>query len=110
METLEKALNKLKYVSDCANKFLDNIEYIEYQEYIIDINNDKFRFHPKKTNCLIMDDDYVLNIRCDHLIVIDGYIENTFNDAILIIGNHKEHLTATIIYDIRENEIITNIK
>ena len=44
-------------------------------------------FHPINSGCIILDDDYLFGIRCNHLIWIDYYDLDSLKT--LLIGNHK---------------------
>lgn len=62
--------------------FTDKYNYREIQ--------DDYTFHPNgKTFTMVLDDNYFLGIRCDHLVFVEGYREGIPGTAFLVIGNHK---------------------
>lgn len=46
-------------------------------------------FHPKNAGCIVLSDDYLFGIRCDHLIWIDYEDWEDNAPKTLLIGNHK---------------------
>lgn len=76
------------------SKVAKTLENYEIEENYNPVEND---FHPNgDSGCILLDDDYLFNIRCNHLIWIDGYSE-TYGDAVLLMGNHKGFLIFTLI-------------
>ena len=78
---------------------LDDFELISIIDYNVFDFTDKYNyreiqddctFHPNgKTFTMVLDDDYFLGIRCDHLVFVEGYREGLPGTAFLVIGNHK---------------------
>lgn len=103
--------DKLALVSDVAEKHIsDPFEIITIFDF--DCSRvTEVTFHPNgKCGCLILSDDYLFDIRCDHLMWADGVCECTesfwtdkdrakeeWNDAIFIYGNHKGNLKGELI-------------
>lgn len=61
-------------------------------------------FHPNgKCGCIELEDDYFLDIKCDHLMWMDGNVEDEkWSKAVLVCGNHKGFMKARLITP-REN-------
>lgn len=55
-------------------------------------------FHPTgPCGCILLDDEYFYDIRCEHLIFIEGWTEGYCRDSILLIGNHKGGMIQQLI-------------
>lgn len=55
-------------------------------------------FHPTgPCGCILLNDEYFYDIRCEHLIFIEGWTEGYGCDAILLIGNHKGGMIQQLI-------------
>lgn len=52
-------------------------------------------FHPTDSGCIRLDDDWMFDFRCDHLIWIDYYDVN--GNKTLLIGNHKGYTDFKVI-------------
>lgn len=84
-------------------------------------------FHPDgRSGCILMNDEYFLDIRCDHLMWMDGWLEpndliladgacdkieeiedsgyNAEIPAVLIVGNHKGCLYVRLLYGVVKGE------
>lgn len=69
-------------------------------------------FHPNgRSGCILMEDCYFLDIRCDHLVWTEGWLEPTDDlvdgslskrgsefPAVMILGNHKGCLYVRLLY------------
>ena len=100
-------IEKLALVSEMAKKHKDNYKVIELGEYlkkedrygIVDDFNSfqDFAFHPNgNCGCILVEDDYIFGIRCDHLIWIEGSCEDG-KDVIIVFGNHKGSIRINFI-------------
>ena len=76
------------------------------------IDFDEGAFHPDGgCGCVVMDDDYICGIRCDHLIWMTGYHEyhgrdnesvrpgSDDYDCLLLVGNHKGHIIVSLVFE-----------
>lgn len=55
-------------------------------------------FHPTgKCGCMSLHDEYFADLRCGHLIWIDGYVEWNMASATLLVANHKGRLLTRVI-------------
>lgn len=110
----EKDFKKLAMVSDVAKMYFSN----KYEMTVADLSDkplaeqhEDTAFHPTgKCGCILLDDDYMLGIRCDHLMWAEGFHEHhrdlDYKDnTILIWGNHKGNLSA-LLYMFDNKEII----
>lgn len=102
-------IEKLALVSEMARKHGENFEIVDLCEYN-EHQSDELSFHPNgNCGCILLDDDYAFDIRCNHLIWAEGYCEGieyfwTENDdnvhvynTILVYGNHKGSLQIKIL-------------
>lgn len=88
--------------SEMAKNYGKNYEVINFENGL----PEEFSFHPKgKSGVILLNDDYFFNIRCDHLMWVEGHCENIERywedeedyNAILIYGNHKGRLKFELI-------------
>jgi hypothetical protein len=88
--------------SEMAKKYGENYEVINFENGL----PEEFSFHPNgKSGVILPNDDYFFNIRCNHLMWVEGGCENIEGywedgedyDAILIYGNHKGYLSFELI-------------
>ena len=107
---------KLSQVSEVAMKLKGKpYKLITIRYWLKDgVYSDLLTFHPNgKCGCVLLDDEYMFGIRCDHLMWADGTIEGTFepfindntlDDAVLLYGNHKGQLiTKMLIFESEKN-------
>lgn len=76
--------------------------YILIKDYPYAVSKESVdSFHPNgNVGCIKAHDEYAFGIRCDHLIWIEGEIENMrCQKAILLIGNHKGVECCNIILE-----------
>ena len=87
----KKSLEILAVHSNIAKKILNNeLEIIE--------DNNYSDFHPSNVcGCILLNDDYLFSIRCEHLMWIDGW-SDTHGECVFICGNHKGNTLGFIIY------------
>ena len=75
------------------NKFPTN----QQMSYLSE-NGESIGFHPTgPCGCILLDDEYFYDIRCEHLIFIEGWTEGYCRDSILLIGNHKGGMIQQLI-------------
>ena len=92
-------IEKLALVSEMAKKHKDNYKVIE----LGDFNSfQDFAFHPNgNCGCILVEDDYIFGIRCDHLIWVEGSCEDIEcedgKDVIIVFGNHKGSIRINFI-------------
>lgn len=68
------------------------------QMYQLSENGESIGFHPTgPCGCILLDDEYFYDIRCEHLIFIEGWTEGYSNKSILLIGNHKGGMIQQLI-------------
>ena len=88
--------------SEMAKNYGKNYEVINFENGL----SEEFSFHPNgKSGVILLNDDYFFNIRCDHLMWAEGFVEGTEsfmqgikgNDAILVYGNHKGCLEVELL-------------
>ena len=107
MKTLTKeeflrSMNKLSESSELAKEFLGEKSYFGM------IDSEGSDFHPNgNCGCVELDDDYLFGIRCDHLMWMEGNVEDNYlwtkdldsedARAILVCGNHKGLFMSYII-------------
>lgn len=112
-------IEKLALCSEMAKKYGSSYELVEIAD-CFGYKVDDLTFHPNgKSGCILLDDDYAFNIRCDHLMWAEGWCEPnekfwTENDhkiaekkfelgehdvynTILIYGNHKGSLYIKLL-------------
>lgn len=110
LEKAKKSLEKLMLVSKMASNILNSgiIRVVEVIGYDVNPYQKNFTFHPNgNCGCIKLDDDYFLDIRCDHLMWAEGWCEmddellnlwdNQMN-VIFIYGNHKGTFKAQVIF------------
>ena len=94
-----------KIDTDYTKEHKDDIFYIlwicnEFADDNVEMRN--IMFHPNgKTGCITVDDSYIFDIRCDHLVWIEGYSE-VFGNGYLVIGNHKGLTAINFVSSIGE--------
>jgi hypothetical protein len=73
-------------------------------------------FHPNGcSGCVLMPDEYIFGIRCDHLIWIAGWHEHiglphsdvedfdeSETDCVLLVANHKGFLRVALLYEVED--------
>ena len=128
---LRKEIEKLSEVSETAKDILKGTPLLfkcslTGETEIGSENSFFYSFHPNgKTGCIDLPDDYMLGIRCNHLIWIDGYCECVCwenadiytteedfetvskkmtdadsilgNKCVLLVGNHKGILVFNLL-------------
>lgn len=103
------ALKKLEQKSPAARKLLkkNNLSVITVLPTEGFSKLEEFSFHPTgPCGCFELEDDYFINIRCDHLMWADGWCECTdelvhcdpSDPVLFIFGNHKGMFKAEVIY------------
>lgn len=105
----DQDFEKILQSSPICNKHIHD-DYVLFELESKDISDCTDVFHPKNNSGIILlDDDYLFGIRCDHLVWIDGktwrwYYEDEFScrmdnetDAVMLIGNHKGGLLLKLI-------------
>ena len=87
-------IEKLALVSEMAKKHKDNYKVVE----LGDFNSFQgFTFHPNgNCGCILVEDDYIFGIRCNHLIWVEGSCEDE-KDVIVVLGNHKGSIRINFI-------------
>lgn len=68
------------------------------------IDPDDLAFHPNGCcGCVVVPDDGIFGIRCDHLMWLVGEHENVGDDGwkpgVLLLGNHKGRLVIKFLYE-----------
>lgn len=111
----QEDLNRLIH-SGCPwrPKKLENvvIQELVSGDDIIPNNLEEGSFHPNGgSGCVVVDDDYICGIRCDHLIWMTGWHEHHGtqvstdkyakfpSDCLLLVGNHKGILIVSLVYE-----------
>ena len=65
-------------------------------------------FHPNGcSGCVVMPDEYICGVRCDHLIWMTGWDElhaNCGDDCLLLLANHKGLLVVLLVYEADESD------
>lgn len=112
-------IEKLAICSEMARKYGSNYEIIDVEEYN-KLHADALSFHPNgNCGCILLDDDYAFDIRCDHLLWAEGSCEGIeyfwteddhniaeekskrneydFYKSILVCGNHKGGLSTKLL-------------
>ena len=69
-----------------------------YEKYGVEPDDS---FHPNGAGCILLNDDYLFGIRCDHLIWIDYW--DLYGYKTLLIGNHKGGTNIKVITYNEEN-------
>lgn len=104
METLSKlsTLARKMYEKNVHYKVHTIIDWNKFptkqqMSYFSD-TGESIGFHPTgPCGCILLNDEYFYDIRCEHLIFIEGWIEGYGGDAILLIGNHKGGMIQQLI-------------
>ena len=115
-EMAQNALQQKKKIE--VVDIYDPLECIEYNFNKNDVCfptlsklQEQFSFHPNgNTGCIHINDDYIFDIRCNHLIWIEGecegvefwwkekdFEEEGYPKSILICGNHKGYFKIKMI-------------
>lgn len=117
-EYRDQDFEKILHSSPICNKHMhDDYALFEYDSFE-DIDAPYDIFHPQNNSGIILlDDDYLFGIRCEHLVWIDGetapwsYEEEIgcemnvkLTDAVMLIGNHKGNLKIKLIVFIKNIE------
>lgn len=89
----------LVLVSEMAKKHKDKYYIVTLADYLKRYDIGDFSFHPNgNCGCLLANDDMMFGIRCDHLIWVEGYCEESEdNDMIIVFGNHKGTFMSYLI-------------
>lgn len=92
----DASMEKLLKVSSAAKGITKQGGVIDITD-VTDLN--EMTFHPNgKCGCIELDDDYFLDIRCSHLMWMDGNVEDEkWSNAVLVCGNHKGSMKARLI-------------
>jgi hypothetical protein len=93
---MNKNIEKLVAVSSAAQEIAKQTDSIKVTN-VTDLTD--VTFHPNgECGCIELDDDYFLDIRCNHLIWMDGNVEDKdWSKAVLVCGNHKWSMEARLI-------------
>lgn len=96
---IEKDMQILAMSSEVAKELHKSGKEIIVQQVYINDDED-FTFHPNgHCGCVLLEDEYIFGIRCDHLIWMEGWCEiEAKGDSILVLGNHKGHTVTKLIY------------
>lgn len=98
-------MEKLAEHSDMAKEMLKKIDKVVINPVLTYEECDTgCYFHPNgHCGCVILNDDYLFDMRCDHFMWAEGWHEG-YDDSILIYGNHKGNLIIKEIMVIEEEE------
>lgn len=104
-------MEKLAEHSDMAKEMLKKIDKIVVKPVLTyeECNTDCW-FHPNgPCGCVILNDDYLFDMRCDHFMWAEGWhegydYEKGYADSILIYCNHKGNLIIKEIMFIEEDD------
>lgn len=104
-----KDIEKLALCSEMAYKYWRDYEIIDIEEYHKK-QPDALSFHPNGlSGCMLLTDDYAFDIRCNHLMWMEGYCEgieyfwnendhkNLSYNMIILFGNHKGGLVTKLL-------------
>lgn len=99
LQKLAESSNLAKQKLKCKSKLILLSE--QYKSFL-----DCLTFHPSgECGCIELNDDYMFDIRCDHLLWAEGWFEGIEpfmngienKEAILICGNHKGTFVAHLL-------------
>ena len=101
-EKLKNSLELLKR-SGCpwTPKVLENVKVTTLLDWACnDENSEDLAFHPNGCcGCVVVLDDYIFGIRCDHLMWMLGEHESHKGTGVLLLGNHKGTLVLKFLHE-----------